>query len=445
MEEEGLLDLIEDALAQGAEAAEIYRFEQESTLVDIKEEKLDTLSRGRQEGIGLRVLEKQRIGFAFSSDLRPEGSLSLLDRALAAARQSHADPFLHIPRPPSSPYPKVDAYDPGLRMISLADRVEFGRKMEQAARDVDPRICKVRHSLYQDSDYSVLILNSRGVRAGAKATRCSVSIQAVAEEMGSSESGWDMQSSSFFSDLRGEEVGRRAAEQAIWMLGAKALPTQQIDAIFTPPVAAEFWEVISAALMADSVQKGKSLFADQVSTQVASSCLSLVDDGLLVHGSHTFPFDDEGTPSQRTCLIEEGILKGFLYDSHSAAKEGRSSTGNAKRSSFHSPPQIMATNLYPIPGKRPQEAMVQELERGVFILSLMGMHTANPISGDFSVGAEGLWIERGKVQHPFRGVLIAGNIRGWLDSLEEVGSDLRFFGSCGSSSLLAKGVQVAGF
>ncbi|MDH7498910.1 MAG: TldD/PmbA family protein [candidate division NC10 bacterium] len=444
MEEERLLGLIEDALASGAEAAEIYRIERDSSLVDIQEGKLDTLSRGRQEGIALRVLERQRMGFAFSSDLRREALSGLLDRALTVARQSHPDPYLHIPRPPASAYPKVEAYDPDLRRISLADRAEFARKMEQAAKEFDPRISKVRHSLYQDSDYSVLIVNSRGLRAWAKATRCSISILAVAEEKGSSETGWDMQSSSFFSDLQEKEVGRRAAQQAIWMLGARTLPTQQVDAIFTPPVAAEFWEVLSAALMADSVQKGKSLFANQMGAQVGSACLCLVDDGLLAHGSHTFPFDDEGTPSQRTSLLEKGILKGFLYDSYSAAKEGKSSTGNAGRSSFHSTPHLMATNLYPIPGKRPLEAMVQDLERGVMILSLMGMHTANPISGDFSVGAEGLWIEGGRAQHPFRGVLIAGNLRDWLHSLEEVGSDLRFFGSYGSPSLLAKGIQLAG-
>jgi len=444
MEEKGILDLIEVALAKGAEAAEIYRIEQKFHLVDIREEKLDTLSQGRQEGIGLRVLERERIGFAFSSDLREEGFHSLLDRALIAARQSHPDPFLHIPPPPSSSYPKVEGYDPSLKEMSLADRVDFARRMERAAKEFDSRISKVRHCLYQDSDYSVLILNSRGLRAWAGGTYCSSSIHTVAEEKGSSETGWDMQSSSFFSDLQGEEVGRRAAKQAVLMLGARALSTRRVDAILSPPVAAEFLEMISAALMADAVQKGKSLFANRLGTQVASGCLSLVDDGLLAHGSHSFPFDDEGTPSQRSPLIEDGILKGFLYDCYSAAKEGRSSTGNACRPSFQSPPQIMATNLYAIPGERPLQAMLQDMESGAWILSLMGMHTANSISGDFSVGVEGLWIEKGKVQHSFRGVLIAGNMREWLHLLQEVGSDLRFFGSYGSASLCAKGIQLAG-
>jgi PmbA protein len=444
MEDKEALGLMEGALAKGAESAEVYRMEQESNLVDIKEGKLDTLSRSRQEGIGLRVWLAQRIGFAYSSG-RSEASFSaLLDQALAAARQSHPDPFLHLPSLPSSAYPRVDAYDPSLKRMSLADRVEFARKMERAARDFDPRIFKVRHCLYQDSDYSVLIVNSHGLRAWAQGTYCSSSIHTVAEENGSSETGWDMQSSSAFSDLQGEEVGRRAAEQAVSMLGARTLSTRKADAIFSPSVAAEFLEVISAALLADAAQKGKSLFANLRGTQVASECLSLVDDGLLSHGSHSFPFDDEGTSSQRSPLVEGGVLKGFLYDSYCASKEGRSSTGNARRPGFQAPPRIVPTNLYALPGKRPPPAIAQDMERGALVLSVMGMHTANPISGDFSVGAEGLWIERGKPHHPFRGVVVSGNIRDWLMRLEEVGSDLRFFGGFGCPSLFAKGIQLAG-
>jgi PmbA protein len=418
--------------------------EQETHLVDMREGKIDTLSRGHQTGIGLRVLEKQRMGFAFFTSLG-EGSLSdLAGRALAVARQSHPDPFLLIPPPPPVPYPEVDGYDGSLGEMNLGDRVEFALRMERAAKGVGSKVSKVRHSLYQDANYSILLLNSRGLAAASRGTYCSASIYVVAEEKGASETGWDMQSSAFFSDLSGEEVGRRAAEQATMMLGAKTIPTHQVDAICSPAPASEFLEVLSVPLMADAVQKGKSLFAHRVGAEVSSGCLHLIDDGLLPHGPQSFPFDDEGVPSQRTPLIEAGVLKGFLYDSYCAAKAERTSTGNARRGGFQSPPQIRATNVLAIPGERTPEAMVQDMGKGVLILSLMGMHTANPISGDFSVGAEGLWIEGGKAQHPFRGVIIAGNLRDWLESLEEVGSDLRFFGGVGCPSLRLKGLQLAG-
>jgi PmbA protein len=444
MERKPSLALIEEALAQGAEAAEVYQIEQETHLVDMKEGKIDTLSRGHQMGIGLRVLEKQRMGFAFCTSLGEETLSDLADRALTAARQSHPDPFLLIPPPSSQPYPQVDGYDGSLGEMNLGDRAEFALRMERAAKAVDSRVSKVRHSLYQDANYSVLLLNSRGLEATSRGTYCSASVYVVAEGKGASETGWDMQSSSFFSDLSGEEVGRRAAEQATMMLGAKTIPTHQVDAIFSPAPASEFLEVLSVPLMADAVQKGKSLFANRMATQVSSRCLNLIDDGLLPHGPQSFPFDDEGIPGQKTPLIESGVLKGFLYDSYCAAKEEKTSTGNARRGGFQSPPQIRVTNLLAVPGKRAPEAMMRDMEKGVLILSLMGMHTANPISGDFSVGAEGLWIEGGKVQHPFRGVIIAGNLRDWLESLEEVGSDLRFFGGVGCPSLRLKGLQLAG-
>lgn len=444
MNEASISDLIETALANGAEAAEIYQIQQESTTVDIKEGKIDSLSRERQVGIGLRVLERQRIGFVFASHGKRGSGDALIGEALAAARASHPDPFLRIPFPSPSPYPEVEVYDPSLQTLGLGGRVDFARKVEKAARGFDRRISKVRHCLYRDSDYSVRILNSEGIQAQARATHCSCSLEVVAEEKGSSETGWDMQSSSFFSDLQGEEVGRRAAEQAVFMLGAKVLPTTIAEAIFSPAVAAEFLEVIATALKADAVQKGRSLFQGRVGSDVATKYLTLVDDGLLLRGGNSFPFDGEGIPSQRTPLIEAGTLKGFLYDSYSGKREGRPSTGNARRAGFQSPPQISVTNLYPLPGRRAKEEMVKEISRGALILSLMGMHTANPISGDFSVGVEGLWIEGGRIQHPFRGMMIAGNIRDWLGSLEEVGSDLRFFGAYGSPSLRLSKVQFAG-
>jgi len=444
MNDEPVFDLIEIALAKGAGAAEIYRIEQESTLVDIKLGKIDSLSRERQVGIGLRVLEKQRIGFVFASHWGGWNGDALIDKALAAARASHPDPFLRIPPPPPSPYPELEVYDPSLKTMGLAERVHFARMVEDTARRFDSRVSKIRHCLYRDFDYTAQIRNSHGLKVQARGTHCTCSLEVVAEEKGSSEMGWDMQSSSFFSDLQAEDVGRRAAEQAVLMLGAKVLPTTVAEAIFSPATAADFLEVISSALKADAVQKGKSLFKDQVASKVAADGLTLVDDGLLPQGSNSFPFDDEGIPSQRTPLIERGILRGFLYDSYWGGREGKPSTGNARRAGFQSPPQISATNLYPVPGRRTKEEMVRDVSKGALILSLMGIHTANPISGDFSVGVEGLWIEGGKFHLPFRGMTIAGNIRDWLRSLEEVGSDLRFFGSHGSPSLWASKIQFAG-
>jgi len=444
MADKFLSHLLEVSLARGAEAAEIYDLEEDSTLLDIKEGKIDTLSRTHQEGIGLRVLERERIGFVFASHARGGNPEALIDEALAAARSSHPDPFLDIPFPPPTPYPDVDAYDPSLRAMRLEDRVDFAREMEGDARGFDPRVSKVRHCLYRDTDCLVTILNSRGLEAQARATHCICSLEVVAEERGSSETGWDMQSSSCFSDLRGREVARRAAEHAVRMLGARILPTASAEAILSPAVAAEFFEVISAALKADAVQKGKSLFEGREGTEVAAGCLTLVDDGLLVRGSSTFPFDDEGTPSQRISLIERGVLSTFLYDSYFGAREDKPSTGNARRAGFRSPPQITATNLYPVPGDRSGDEMVRDVKNGALILSLMGMHTANPISGDFSVGVEGLWIEGGKIQGPFRGMTMAGNIRDFLRILEEVGSDLRFFGSFGSPSLRTSKIQFGG-
>jgi PmbA protein len=444
MEESELENLWKVALARGAEAAEAYWLREDLTLVDIKEGRVEVLSRGQQAGVGLRVFRDRRMGFSFRSHDQQWSPSDLAESSLAAALQSHPDPYLDLPSAPFLDYPRVEAYDPALARLDLADRLDFARRMERSARAIDPRITKVRHCLYQDSCFSVMISNSRGLKARGEGTKCSASLLCVAEEEGWSETGWDLQCSSFFSDLEAERIGEQAAEQALSMLRAKPLPTGRVDAIFSPAAASEFLETLAPALMAEAVQKGKSLFAGRRGERVASSVLTLVDDGLLPHGYRSFPFDDEGWPCQRSILMEAGVLQDYLYDLHAAAKEGRESTGNARRGGYQYPPQIAATNFFILPGKRDQQALVEEMGRGALVLSLMGMHTADPVSGDFSVGAEGIWIEGGGRHRPFRGVIMAGNIREWLQAVEEVGSDLRFFGPSGSPSLLIREIQVAG-
>ncbi len=192
------------------------------------------------------------------------------------------------------------------------------------------------------------------------------------------------------------------------------------------------------------MQKGKSLFAGKLGERVGSTQLNVMDSGLLPQGLATAPVDDEGVPSQDTMLLDQGILQTYLYNSYSAARDGVESTGNGVRASFRGALSSGPRNIHIQPGNRSQSELMGEISRGLLVTNVMGMHTANPISGEFSVGASGLWIEGGKPIRPVRGVAIAGNLIDFLKHIVAVGSDLRFFGSVGSPSLLVEGITISG-
>jgi len=192
------------------------------------------------------------------------------------------------------------------------------------------------------------------------------------------------------------------------------------------------------------VQKGKSFLAGKIGQTVAAGNFTLVDDGTSPQGIASFPFDGEGVATQRTVLIDRGILKGFLYDTYTANKANTKSTGNGVRGSFRSLPGVGITNLFVLPGVSRPEQLIKEVSQGLFVTEVMGIHTANPISGDFSVGAAGILIENGELTRPVRSITIAGNLQEFLQGVEGVGEDLRFFGGIGAPTLRVKGLSIAG-
>ncbi|MFC1737405.1 metallopeptidase TldD-related protein, partial [Candidatus Hydrogenedentota bacterium] len=214
--------------------------------------------------------------------------------------------------------------------------------------------------------------------------------------------------------------------------------------VFDSSVASEFLDIAAASVKADHVLKNKSLFAGMLGEQVAADCVQVVDDGRLERGIYATPFDGEGIPTRDTSIIEDGILKSYLHSVYTAGKMKAGVTGNGMRGSYSGLPEVGTTNLYLKNGDKTPEDIFAECGDGFLVTSAMGVHTANPISGDFSVGASGLWIEGGKPGRPVRGVTIAGNIKELLKSITTIGNDLRFFGSCGSPSILVSSLMVSG-
>lgn len=422
---------------------EIFQVASRNLAIEVKEQKVDTFTCSAPVGVSVRVLTAGRMGFSFSTSL-DEGDLRrMIDNAVIGAENQTPDEFLGFPLPQN--YPDLPGlFDEGLSLVGEKVKIERAVELERLTLAADPRVRRVRKSSYGESSYRVAIRNSLGVEGSYLGTSVSSSVSAVAEEGGDSQMGWDFGFSTSFSGVQVAEIAMRAAAKAAGLLGARKVPTMRCPAILDNYVATEILEVLAPAFLAENVQKGKSLLAGRQGERLFAPCLRIRDDGTLPGGMATAPFDGEGAPRQNTVLVEGGILQGFLYDGYCARKEGKSATGNAARGGVKGPPRMGMNNFFIENGPTPLSSLLEGIARGVLVTSVMGMHTANPISGDFSVGAAGFLIENGAVTSPVKGIAIAGNILELFGVVEGVADDLRFFGAVGSPSLRISALDVSG-
>lgn len=436
--------ILDYAMSHGIDAAEVFLRVSSSTTVEVKEGKVDAFERANGAGVGLRVLLGGRMGFAFTTDISEGALKALAEAAVTNGRNVEPDPFQVIPSVPQASYGTVDIYDPEIVALSEREKIERVKAMEQEAFAVDSRIKRIRKAQAGFSEYETIITNTLGAAISYKGTACSASIEVVAEDKGEAQAGWDFDVSRFYRRLDIEEIGRRAARRALGLLGARGIQTVKAPVVLEQHVAAEFLSILASGLSAENVQKRRSLFMGRLGEDVLSPELTVYDDGRLDGGIGTAPADDEGVPMSRKIVIEKGRLLMFLHNSYTAKKDGAESTGNCVRGGFNGLPGVGVTNLYIEAGGKTLDELLAAAGEGLFVTEVMGSHTANPISGDFSVGATGFWIEKGKVSYPVREVTIAGNLLELMKNVAAVGSDLRFSGRIGSPSLLVKELSIAG-
>lgn len=436
-------NLVQKARNAGADMAEAYLLQARELTIEVADGEVETLKLAEDQGVGVRVFKDRRLGFAYSSDLG-EGALEqTIRQALANSEKTERDQYNTMPAGGYT-YPRLDIFDPRIQQVAIEDKIKLAKDIENIARAQDPRVKITETSAYSDSEYTVTIVNSEGLRANYRGTYCAAYAFLVAEENGDSQTGFGLQYTLKYAHLDPEAIGKEAALNAVRMLGAKAIPTQKTTIVLDPRVATSFLGVLAPALSADAVQKGKSLFAEKVGQRVASPLISIIDNGRLEGAVMSSPFDGEGVPTSETVLIKDGILEGYLHNSYTAAKDGVQSTGNGARGSFKGTPDVGVTNFYLQPGQTNRDELLQDVDQGLYITEVLGMHTANPISGDFSIGVSGLWIEQGTFTHPVRGVTVAGNLLELLGQIEAVASDLRFFGSKGAPTVRVGSMMLSG-
>ncbi len=440
---------------------EIYLNQSSHFDIESKDGKIDTLQASHYAGMSLRILNHQQMGFSYTTFSNPSAFAgknfsSQLDRVIEdtirSAEATSADPCFDFAPALKALPPQLPIRDETMQGISEKMKIEKAKSLEESARAMDPeRIKKVRKASYEEVLSRTTLINSKGLQFSYDQTLASVSVTAVAEEHGESEVGWDFDVSHFFNDLDAEKVGRSAGRKALERLGGRRIPTGVYPVLLRNHVASEFLSLLAHSFLADQVQKGKSPLKGKKGEGFFSRLLTIVDDGLYPKGISTAPIDGEGMPSQRTSLVDRGELAGYLYDRYWASRENlsssksqASSTGNSRRHGIKSPPGVGISNFFIEPGGLDLPKLTENLSKGMVVEEVMGLHTVDPISGDFSLGCSGDWIDGGEKVHPVKSIAIAGNLFELFRKVIGIGPNLRFFGGVGSPSLLIKDLLISG-
>lgn len=435
------LRLLDEAKRGGADYAEVYIKTSRNLTVEVKNQKVDALESSVDFGYSIRVIRDLRLGFSFSTDIRESGSV--VGNALEASKWTEQDN--HLGMPLSYEDSEVKIFDPLIATLKEEDAVNSAVHIEKAALDSDKRIKKTRKASASFSEKNVHILNSRGIDKTYPSTECSAQITVVAEDNADSQMGWDFDGSRFLGDINFGDVGRKASARALQMLGARKTSATKAHVILDNAVATEFLSIFASLLSSEAVQKGKSLLSGRLNQQVVSPLMNIIDDGCLPHRLGSRPFDDEGVPTFRKNLIKDGELLGYMYNVYTASKDGARSTGNAVRGGFSSLPSVGPSNMFIDAGDRPvkQDELISVLDRGLCITEAMGVHMANPVSGEFSIGVSGLWIENGSVKFPVKEAVVSGNILDFFSKVVALGDDLRFYGNMASPSIVVGPVDIS--
>lgn len=414
--------------------------------VEAKENAVDSLKLRSNEGVGLRTISGNRQGFGFSSVLTKDALEDLVKKTIDGSVEAAKDEFLSFPGPAERA-----ASEEGLRLFDNSfertpeeEKIKTALDIERAARAFDPRVKRVRKASYSESIHFSRIVNSNGVDTVHRATFYSGSVTAVAEKDSESQMGWEIGMGHDRKSVEPGKIGKGAAENAVRLLGARKLKTIKCPAIIENIVACEFLESLAGSFLGDNVIKGKSMLIGKAGKKVASVKLNVYDDGFFPGGWASSSVDGEGAGRSRTPLLEAGVCRAFLYDTYWAKRAGAQSTGNSARSNFKSYPGIGISNLYIEKGEKDAKELLKDVSKGLFITEVLGVHTINPVSGDFSLGASGFWVEGGRAEYPVRGLAVSGNLLDLFSKVDGCASDIRFIGSIGAPSLLINEIEASG-
>jgi len=436
---------IECARRAGATACDALVLEHEASSSTVRLREVETVKLSRERRLGLRCFAGQASAVASTADLGPDAVERFAADVVAMAKVVAPDPTAGLPPAAllARDEPELAIADEAGLAIPPEERVERARRCEAAALESDPRIANSEGAEFSLRSSLVAYASSAGFAGRYRGTAFSLWAAPIASENGA------MQRDAWYDARRAldrltapEEIGRKAAQRALRRLGARPVKTQEVPVVFDPDTAASLIGHVASAVCGGALYRRASFLLDRLGEEIASPLLTLVDDGRLPSGLASRPFDGEGVATRRTVVVERGVLRSYLLDTYAAAKLGLASTGNAARS-IGDVPAAAPTNFHLPAGEWTPEEIVRSIRNGLYVTSLSGFGV-NGVTGDYSRGAAGLWIENGELAYPVEEITIAGNLLQMLRDVEMVGNDLTFRSSVAAPTIKLARLTVGG-
>jgi PmbA protein len=421
-------DVIGRAQKQGASVAECTVHDSAHLSAKVRLGEPELVEEASSRSVGLRVMIGQQVAVTYTSDLTKAGLARLIEDAIELAKLSEPDAFAGAPDPSllsdASQHRELDLFDPAVDGVDAAEAVRRAKLAEKAALDHDPRVTNTEGATFTRVSGASALVTSGGFHGAARGTYASVVVNPVVDdEGGKKRSGYYWSSRRHLAELESEQaVGAEAALRTLRKLGARKVESQEVPVIFDPDAARSILGLVASCVHGGAIWRRSSYLLDRLDTAVASEQVTIVDDPLLVRGPGSRPYDGEGLLSRRNVIVEGGVLKSYQLDTYSAKKLGSTSTANASRGSSGGV-GVGSTNFHLLPGIHAPAEILRSTKRGLFVTGMMGFGF-NAVTGDFSRGASGFWIENGELAFPVSEVTISLNLDQLLKRIDLVGNDL---------------------
>ncbi len=437
--------IVDKAIKAGATSAEAYINDGNELDIEISMGKIQKLLRSGSKGVGLRIFKNGRRAFVSSSDLSEKAVNSLVHKAVIFADEATPEEYNTLPPEyTKAPVEDLELIDNSIESIPLDRKISIAKEMEQAAFDFDKRITKTRASSYGDSRYTTYLTNSDGLAVSYTSTSCYLGISVTAEDKGHKQSNGYGVGKRFFADLpENKWIAEEASKGALMTIGGDKVKTQKVPVVFDRTLSTILLGAIAGGINGERVFRDQSFLKGKLNEKIASDLVTVIDDGRMKRGARSRPFDGEGVLTNSKPVVENGILKTYLYNTYSANKAGTKSTGNASRGSYTGTPGIGPLNFYMQKGNTSKENIIKSVKNGLLILDFVG-GGPNTLTGDFSAGIAGVWIKNGKLGQPVAKVTVAGKLLDMLTGIEAVGDDLLFEGGTNCPTIKIKEMTVSG-
>jgi PmbA protein len=444
------LEEIADVLLRGAQrcgatAADVVVAEADALEVGVRLGEIEKVKQSRQKHLGLRVFMGQRSAITSTADFSRDALEKLAEDTCALARVTAPDPFSGLPEAAelATAIPDLDLYDPSLETMTAERAVALAQEAERAALDADARITNSEGAELGSSTSRVVYASTLGFRGAYRDSGVSLSAVPVASSNGSMQRDYWYSAQRKLARLEDPAtIGRTAAARALRRLNARQVATCEVPVIFDPETASGLMRHLAAAVSGYALYKGTSFLIGKLGARIAPDFVTVIDDGSIPGALGSKPFDGEGLATRRTVVVDHGVLTSYLFDTYSARKLDSRSTGNAARS-VGSPPQAAPTNFILQAGTTSPKDIIRSVPRGLYVTELIGFGI-NPVTGDYSRGAVGQWIEHGEFAYPVEEITIAGNLLDMYDRIEVIGSDLDFRRSVVAPTVKIARMTVAG-